>query len=171
MLRACKSAVERCLLTVTSVMLVIMLALAIWQVVSRYILQAPAIYTEESLRFVMIWMGLLGSAYAFGTDQHLRLVFLIERATAAGKRRLQTMNGLIVIFFSTIILLVGGIKMVSTGMNQISPILNVRMGYIYMILPICAVLITALQGINLVLLWRNEPINQEPDVDVDASGA
>ncbi len=159
MLPTIKYALEKALVAVTSVMLVVMLALALLQVFSRYVLQSPAIYTEETLRFIMIWMGFLGSAYAFGKDQHLRLVFLGEKLSPASRRVLFTVNGLIVIFFSMVILLVGGINMVKSGMNQVSPILTIPMGYAYAILPIAAVLITLLQGANLVLLWKN-PLEQ-----------
>ncbi|MCD8140596.1 MAG: TRAP transporter small permease [Planctomycetaceae bacterium] len=160
MLHTFKSTLEKLLITVTSIMLVVMVALAIQQVFSRYVLKAPAIYTEETLRFVMIWMGFLGSAYAFGLDQHLRLVFLTDRLRPRGRRILLTVNGLITIFFSMVILLIGGISMVKTGMDQVSPILNVKMGYVYTILPISAVLITLLQGVNLLLTWadaKDEP--------------
>lgn len=161
MLLTIKYALEKALVTVTSIMLVVMVALALLQVFSRYVLQRPAIYTEETLRFVMIWMGFLGSAYAFGKNEHLCLVFLGEMIGPRRKRILLTVNGLITIFFSMIILLFGGINMVRSGMNQVSPILTVPMGYVYLILPLAAVLITLLQGANLVLLWK-EPLEQQP---------
>lgn len=154
MLLKLKNGIEKALVCVTALQLTVMLVLAVWQVFSRYVLKAPAIYTEETLRFVMIWMGFLGSAYAFGLDHHLRLVFLLERLGKHGRKLLLTANGLIVIFFSMIILLIGGIKMVQSGMGQISPILNVKMGYVYLILPISAILITLLQSVNLALLWQ-----------------
>ena len=156
MLMAIKHGIERFLIIVTSLMLAAMLGLAIWQVTSRYILKSPAIYTEETLRFVMIWMGLLGSVYAFGTGQHLQLVFLGEWLKERGRKIVATANGLIVMFFSLIIMLLGGIRMTASGMDQISPILNVKMGYVYAILPVSAVIIAVLQAINLCLLWRRD---------------
>lgn len=165
MLSKFKSALEHILLNVTSVMLVVLVALALLQVFSRYVLKAPAIYTEETLRFLMIWMGFLGAAYAFGQNKHLSLVFLSERFGPRGKRILSTIIGLIVIFFSMIILLLGGIRMVQGGMSQVSPILNIKMGYVFIILPVAAVLITLLQGVNLLLLWRP----RDPDADQTAS--
>ncbi len=165
MLAKFKRVLEHALVTVTSIMLVVMLALAITQVFSRYVLKAPAIYTEETLRFIMIWMGFLGSAYAFGLDQHLSLVFLYERLSAHGKKILATINGMIVIFFSMVILLVGGINMVQSGMGQISPILNIKMGYVFIILPVSAILITLLQGVNLLLLWQKK----DPETAAEAA--
>ena len=43
----------------------VMLASAGWQVVARYILAQPPIWTEELARFSMVWGGLLGASCAF----------------------------------------------------------------------------------------------------------
>ncbi|SEB83665.1 TRAP-type C4-dicarboxylate transport system, small permease component [Nitratireductor aquibiodomus] len=51
----------------------IMLAAAGWQVIARYILNQPPIWTEELARFSMVWGGLLGAscAYRFRRDPNL----------------------------------------------------------------------------------------------------
>ena len=36
-----------------------------WQVLSRFIVGNPSSVTEEIARFLLIWIGLLGAAYAF----------------------------------------------------------------------------------------------------------
>lgn len=43
----------------------VMLAAAGWQVVARYLLNQPPIWTEELARFSMVWGGLLGASCAF----------------------------------------------------------------------------------------------------------
>lgn len=43
----------------------IMLAAAGWQVIARYLLNQPPIWTEELARFSMVWGGLLGASCAF----------------------------------------------------------------------------------------------------------
>lgn len=37
--------------------LAIMVGIACWQVVSRYILGVPSTLTEEMLRFLLVWVG------------------------------------------------------------------------------------------------------------------
>lgn len=44
---------------------VVMLAAAGWQVIARYLLNQPPIWTEELARFSMVWGGLLGASCAF----------------------------------------------------------------------------------------------------------
>ena len=43
----------------------IMLFAAGWQVIARYLLNQPPIWTEELARFSMVWGGLLGATCAF----------------------------------------------------------------------------------------------------------
>ena len=78
MLTKLKTSLERALAALTSFMLAVMVCLMLWQVFTRYVLQTPALFTEEMLRFTMIWMALLGSAYCFGRRKHLSLVFVLE---------------------------------------------------------------------------------------------
>ncbi|MET3598333.1 TRAP transporter small permease [Martelella mangrovi] len=150
-----KHALESLLLYLTSAMLAIMVGLMLWQVFTRYVLAAPALYTEELLRFMMIWMAFLGSAYAFGTRQHLSLVFAIEALSGRKKLILMLINDAVVLVFSVFILFLGGIKAVSSSMAQFSPIMRIPIGDVYLIMPIAAVLIFILQSLNMIILVRD----------------
>jgi TRAP-type C4-dicarboxylate transport system permease small subunit len=43
----------------------VMVAASGWQVIARYVLAAPPIWTEELARYAMVWAGLLGASCAF----------------------------------------------------------------------------------------------------------
>ncbi len=43
----------------------VMLGAAGWQVIARYVLSQPPVWTEELARFSMVWAGLLGASCAF----------------------------------------------------------------------------------------------------------
>lgn len=43
----------------------VMVASASWQVVARYLLAQPPIWTEELSRFSMVWAGMMGASCAF----------------------------------------------------------------------------------------------------------
>ncbi|HRS91659.1 MAG TPA: TRAP transporter small permease subunit, partial [Candidatus Marinimicrobia bacterium] len=45
----------------------------LWQVFTRFILHHPSSYTEELARYLLIWVGLLGAAYAAGNKMHLAI--------------------------------------------------------------------------------------------------
>lgn len=45
----------------------VMIAAAGWQVIARYLLSQPPVWTEELARFAMVWAGVLGGSCAFRT--------------------------------------------------------------------------------------------------------
>ena len=51
-----------------------------WQVIARYALNAPPIWTEELARRAMVWAGMLGASCAANTeDNHFRAVCCHEQ--------------------------------------------------------------------------------------------
>ena len=155
MLLKFKTGLESALAVLTSFMLAVMVCLMLWQVFTRYVLQTPALFTEEMLRFTMIWMALLGSAYCFGRRKHLSLVFVLEVLSPSKRRVVTIINDIIVLCFAFFILFLGGIRAVESTMQQFSPILRVPIGYVYLILPITAVLIFILQSLNMIDVIQN----------------
>lgn len=150
MLYRLKTLIEHCLLVIISTLLAVMVVLMLWQVFTRYFLATPALFTEESLRFIMIWTGLLGTAYCFGTRQHLALELLPSMAPPPVRRALGVFNGLVTIGFAVATMFFGGWKASVSAMQQLSPIMQIPIGYVYLVLPIAAVLIVILIGIEIV---------------------
>lgn len=115
----------------------------VWQVVSRYVLGTPSTITDEMARFLFMWVGLLGAAYATGQKRHLAIDLLTIRLQ--GKRKL--LSELVILLavggFASLVMVYGGLNLVgktlSTG--QISPSLGLPMGYIYLCLPVSGITI------------------------------
>ena len=128
MLFRVKSLIEQFLLVLIAAMLAMMVALMLWQVFTRYVLATPALFTEETLRFMMIWMALLGTAYCFGTRKHLALELVPHMLPPRPRRWLGIFNALITITFATITMFFGGIKASSSAMAQLSPIMQIPIG-------------------------------------------
>ncbi len=81
-----------------------MLVLVSIQVVARYVLQAPPIWTEELARFAMIWGGLLGATASFKSRFDPVLIKPSAEdhpALARGKQVLRTLA--VVIFMGPIL--------------------------------------------------------------------
>lgn len=57
---------DKILSTLCVVLSSFLVCCVVWQVMSRYILNAPSTYTDEIARFLFIWVGLVGAAYALG---------------------------------------------------------------------------------------------------------
>lgn len=115
----------------------------VWQVLARYIVKSPSSYTDELARFLLIWVGLLGSAYAMGKKKHLAIDILPSKLKGKPKKLLTTFISILIISFAILVLVVGGIRLVyiTLHLNQISPALGIPLGYVYLILPFSGILI------------------------------
>ena len=63
-----------------------LLAGGTWQITSRWVLKNPSTFTDEFLRYVLIWASMLGSAYCFYKDEHLALDLVKDRVRAVSGR-------------------------------------------------------------------------------------
>ena len=63
---------------IATILLSVMTFLVLYQVFTRYVLNSPAAFTEELVRYSLIWTGFIGAAYAFSTREHMSLVLLQE---------------------------------------------------------------------------------------------
>lgn len=113
------------------------------QVVSRYLFQSPLGFTDELAGFLLIWVGLLGSAYATGEKQHLAIDLISDKFTPAKRRYLEIVISFFVIAFAVGVLVVGGVWLVYTSFlfGQLSASLQVPLGYVYLVVPLSGLLI------------------------------
>ncbi|WP_298878572.1 TRAP transporter small permease [uncultured Polaribacter sp.] len=123
--------------------LVIMLISVVWQVFSRFVLRAPSTITDEISSFSLIWVGLLGAAYAAGKNLHLAIDLIPEEVV---KKRQRLFNGIVFIsigLFAFTVMIIGGFRLVqlSFQFGQTSATLEIPLGFIYMVVPISGVLI------------------------------
>ncbi|WP_254702708.1 TRAP transporter small permease [Sulfitobacter sp. THAF37] len=65
MLDRLSAGLNRAALLGAAIAVAVMLFAAGWQVIARYLLNQPPVWTEELARFSMVWGGLLGATCAF----------------------------------------------------------------------------------------------------------
>ncbi|MEK6477423.1 TRAP transporter small permease [Catalinimonas sp. 4WD22] len=113
------------------------------QVVSRYLFQSPLGFTDELAGFLLVWVGLLGSAYATGEKQHLAIDLISGSLTPKTKRYMDLLINFFVVAFALGVLGVGGVWLVYTSFifGQVSASLQVSLGYVYLVVPISGLLI------------------------------
>ncbi|WP_244444915.1 TRAP transporter small permease [Oceanobacillus jeddahense] len=148
--KSIKALLNRSIMIIASILTIILVCCALWQVFSRYILGSPSIITEELSRFLLIWAAMLGGAYAFGSKEQLAIVFLKSKLKGLKKKSIEIFIDMVTIIFAGSVLVKGGVDLVSYTLSQTSPILGLPMGYVYMILPITGVLIIIYQLINIL---------------------
>ena len=73
-----KQPIDRLLAGFTVAVMAMLVVCVVWQVFSRYVLAQPSTMTDEIARFSMIWVGLLGAAYATGKRRHLSIDLFVS---------------------------------------------------------------------------------------------
>ena len=135
--------IDKIIETVLVALMSILVIDVLWQVFSRYVLSAPSSFTDELAGFLLIWVGLLGSAYVAGKNEHLAIDLLLQKMKGMKKRRLQIIINSIVGLFALFVMVIGGAWLVYTrfylGVN--SAALALPLGYVYLVVPVSGLLI------------------------------
>ncbi len=128
---------ERALAWLLVLLMVAMVADVSWQVVSRFLLHAPSSFTEELAGFLLIWI-----------------------VTDTAKRAADILAHALVLLFALTVMVVGGLRLVQLAfqLNQISAVMGLRMGYVYLAVPLAGLLMVvfSLESIATVATRRAE---------------
>lgn len=129
----------------------------LWQVTSRFVICHPSSFTDELAGYLLIWVGLLGAAYATGQKQHLAIDLISKRLTEHRKRILDTIINSLIITFAVFILIIGGSNLVyiTFHLNQISSALQLPVGYVYLVIPISGAFIIYYAITDIIMIWRS----------------
>jgi TRAP-type C4-dicarboxylate transport system permease small subunit len=121
-----------------STMMALLVLNVTWQVITRFILPHPSSFTEELARFLLIWISLLGSAYAFHTHSHLGFDYLTKKLKTKGSKAVARIGYLLVMLFALGVLVTGGMNLtyLTFLLEQASPVLGIPMGFVYAVIPL-----------------------------------
>ena len=106
-----KKVMTKLLAGVATILLSVMTLLVLYQVFTRYVLNSPAAFTEELVRYFLIWTGFIGAAYAFITREHMCLVLLRDSLKPESRRILMTFLDVLILIFAVFVITIGGFKL------------------------------------------------------------
>lgn len=131
------------------ILLVIMTLLVLYQVFTRYVLGTPAAFTEELVRYALIWTAMISAAYAFVHRKHMALVVLRDRFPAPARRGLIVGADVLVLAFAVLVLVIGGTMLALSAKTSFSALLGISRGLVYLIGPIAGLAIAFAQVLNI----------------------
>ena len=134
---------------ISALFLIAMTLLVLYQVFTRYILNSPSEFTEEVVRYLLVWTGFIGAAYAFNTRQHMALIFFQGKVKPEVRKYIAAAIDLLILVFALIIMVIGGMTLSMSTMGALSALLSVPRGIVYLIGPISGVFIIIGQVINI----------------------
>ena len=94
--------------TVLGLLVAVMVLGCLWQVFTRFVLNNPSKYTEELLRYLLIWTTMLGVPYAYGKDRHLSINIAIKYFSPKGKVLTELFIEVLVLVLSVFVMIAGG---------------------------------------------------------------
>ena len=115
----------------------------LWQVFTRWVLNDPSSYTEELARYLLIWIGLLGSAYAVSKRLHLAIDLVPTKLEGRRRQMLELFIESVVFLFAFGVMVIGGARLVllTLQFDQTSAALGIQLGYVYFVVPLSGALI------------------------------
>lgn len=121
---------------ITIIIFMFMLSIALLlQVISRFIIKAPIIWTEEVVRMTFIWIVMLGSVIATKYDMHLKADIVSNRLSAIHKM-LHSCFIYIIMLIVCLIFVVSGFDFLVRNMLRVSETTGVPMYYLYIAAPL-----------------------------------
>ena len=127
-----------------------MVILTCWQVFTRYILGNPSSWSEELVAYLFAWSSLFGAALVTGERGHMNIPILVEKMGLGAQKALAIFGELVACTFAVVILLYGGVQIVSLAMGQMTSSLGVPVGVFYIMLPVCGVLNLIYTVLNII---------------------
>ncbi len=126
-----------------ALLMVVMTVDVLWGVFTRYTLGNQASWSEELARFLLIWIGILGAAYASGQNMHLAIDLLSPKLEGRKKKLLANTIRMVIITFAFCVLVVGGFRLIyiTHVLGQTSPALQIPMTIVYAAIPFAGVLV------------------------------
>jgi TRAP-type C4-dicarboxylate transport system permease small subunit len=124
--------VEECVLMVCFSTIAVALLM---QIIFRYALNSPLIWTEELSRYLLVWITFLGINYALRRNKHIRMEYFFNMMPNMVQRLVVIATQIMILYF--MVCLYGPtLSFVKMQMNIASSAMQMNMGLVYLSLPI-----------------------------------
>lgn len=142
-----------------ALLMAIMTLDVLWGVFTRYAMGSQASWSEELARFLLIWIGILGAAYASGKNMHLAIDLLMPRLNNKRKKRLYLFISTTIILFAVAVMVVGGLRLmyITQVLGQLSPALRIPMAAVYSVVPLSGILVIYYKVSNMAQYDQMHP--------------
>ena len=123
--------------------------LGLCQVFWRWVLRDPIIWSEELIQLTYVWICYLGWTIAERKESHIRITAILNMLPQGAQKWLQAFCHVLCIIFS-VLMVVYGIKLVGVGMKRTAVSLALNYGLVYVMGPLCNLIIIFYEIAGLV---------------------
>ena len=136
--------------------LTVMVVLTTYQVITRYVFNAPSTWSEELVGYLFAWSTMFGAAIVSGERGHMNIPILVDKFNPPMRKALHIFAEVIALLFSASILVLGGFQVSSLAMGQMTSSLGVAIGTFYWVMPVCGVVMTLFAVLNIIGIANGE---------------
>ncbi|HJG52862.1 MAG TPA: TRAP transporter small permease [Brachybacterium faecium] len=154
---------------ISIVLFVVLVAVVMWQVFTRQVLQAPSGWTTTVSQYLFIWLVLFSVAMVFGERGHVAVDFFARLLPRPAQRATNVLVSLSVLAFAVLGLIWGGIRGMAISWDQMIPGLPVTVGQMYLALPVAGVLIAVFALEDVVRAARGQDMLDTTSAQEDAA--
>ena len=123
-----------------AIILSLMVIIVFSNVASRYFLNFSIAWSEEVARFMLIWLAMFGAVLAYVEDEHLGLDILVKQMPRQMAHAVAILADFLVLYAIYLITL-GGVEMVGTSWNWMSPATATPYGLVYLVVPAAGIVL------------------------------
>jgi TRAP-type C4-dicarboxylate transport system permease small subunit len=127
---------------------VVLFGVLIWQVVTRYVLNDPSIWTEECARYLYVGVVFFGAAAAVSDRSHIGMPFIVERLPTASRLVVGLVTQALSLMFCLAIV-VWGTRAAIREMDLPSVAMEMPMGLVLGLVPIAMACAAVRIGLNM----------------------
>jgi len=145
-------------------LLAVLVVTTLLQVLSRYVLHRPLDWTEETARYVFVWLGMIGAGLAARDRAHFFVDLFLEHLPARLRRAVVILTGVV---SSTFLLVVSwaALDLAISNRVQDSPVLNLPMSVPYLAIPVGFGLMAIFAVVETVRSIRGTPAGDDAVAD------
>lgn len=156
---------------ISVVLFVVLVAVVMWQVFTRQVLQSPSGWTTTVSQYLFIWLVLFSVAMVFGERGHVAVDFFARLMPRPAQRVSSVLVSLSVLAFALLGLVWGGLRGMSISWGQAITGLPVSVGQMYLALPIAGLLIAVFALEDVIRAARGEDLLARTDAQQAAAVA
>ena len=127
-MKALRNLLNTILNVLAGLSLTVMVVLTTYQVITRYVFNAPSTWSEELVGYLFAWSTMFGAAIVSGERGHMNIPILV----------------------------LGGFQVSSLAMGQMTSSLGVAIGTFYWVMPVCGVVMTLFAVLNIIGIANGE---------------
>ena len=120
--------------------LTVMTILTFTNVVTRYVFNAPSAFSEALAQYLFVWMIMFGSAYVYGSKEHLTIDLLKDKFPPKMNMVVEIITNICLFAFILLVCVKGGYDYTMSQVKRIDPSLHISMATLYFSVPFTGVI-------------------------------